>query len=77
MINPLECFIGIKSHVAIDKNQGPGHNPLLLRLIPGDLYSAGPCRQLHTLPGLLDSQVALSNFVPNVCESCTEVICTL
>ena len=63
--NPLECFFGSKSHVALDRNLGPGYNTLLLRLIPGDLLSACPHRQFHTLPGLLDSQAALSNSYPN------------
>ena len=31
---------------------GPGFSSLLLRLIPGDLYSTYPHSQLHTLPGL-------------------------
>ena len=44
LINPLEWFLGIKDHVALDRNQGPGYNTLLLRLIPGDLYSACPHR---------------------------------
>ena len=34
-------------------------------MIPGDLLSAFPHRQFHTLPGLLDSRVALSNSYPN------------
>ena len=36
-----------------------------LRLIPGDLLSACPHRQFHTLPGLLDSRAALPNPYPN------------
>ena len=34
-------------------------------MIPGDLLSACPHRQFHTLPGLLDSRVALPNSYPN------------
>ena len=34
-------------------------------MISGDLLSACPHRQFHTLPGLLDSQAALSDFYPN------------
>ena len=34
-------------------------------MIPGDLLSACPNRLFHTLPGLLDSRVALSDFYPN------------
>ena len=34
-------------------------------MIPGDLLSAFPHRQFHTLPGLLDSWAALSNSYPN------------
>ena len=33
-------------------------------MIPGDLLSACPHRQFHTLPGLLDSRAALSNSFP-------------
>ena len=33
-------------------------------MIPGDLLSACPQRQFHTLPGLLDSQAALSDSYP-------------
>ena len=40
MINPFECFFGIEGHIALDINLGQGYNPLLLRLIPGDLSSA-------------------------------------
>ena len=36
-------------------------------MIPGDLLSAFPHRQFHTLPGLLDSWVALPNSNPNAC----------
>ena len=34
-------------------------------MIPGDLLSAFPHRQFHTLPGLLDSRAALPNSYPN------------
>ena len=34
-------------------------------MIPGDLLSAFPHRHFHTLPGLLDSQAALSNSYHN------------
>ena len=34
-------------------------------MIPGDLLSAFPHRQFHTLRGLLDSRAALSNSYPN------------
>ena len=34
-------------------------------MIPGDLLSACPHKQFHTLPGLLDSRAALSNSYPN------------
>ena len=36
-------------------------------MIPGDLLSAFPHRQFHTLPGLLDSWAALPNCYPNAC----------
>ena len=65
LINPLECFFGSECHVALDRNPGPGYGTLLLRMIPGDLLSAYPYGQFHTLPGLLDSQAALSDSYPN------------
>ena len=34
-------------------------------MIPGDLLSAFPHRQFHTLPGLLDSWAALPNSYPS------------
>ena len=37
-------------------------------MIPGDLLSAFPHRQFHTLPGLLDSWAALPIFNPNACD---------
>ena len=36
-------------------------------MIPGELLSAFPHRQFHTLPGLLDSWAALPNSNPNAC----------
>ena len=54
-----------EGHVALDRNPGPEYDTLLLRLIPGDLLSAFPHRQFHTLHGLLDSWAALSNSYPN------------
>ena len=36
-------------------------------MIPGDLLSAFPHRQFHTLPGLLDSWAALPNSKHNAC----------
>ena len=63
--NPLYCFFGSEGHVALDRNPGTGYDTLLLRMIPGDLLSAFPHRQFHTLPGLLDSWAALPNSYPN------------
>ena len=54
-------------YVALDRNPGTGYDTLLLRMIPGDLLSAFPHRQFHTLPGLLDSWAALPNSYPNAC----------
>ena len=54
-------------HVTLDRNPGPGYDTLLLRIIPGDLFSAFPHRQFHTLPGLLDIRAALPNSYPNAC----------
>ena len=67
VFNPLKCFFGSEGHVALDRNPGPGYDTLLLRMIPGDLLSAFPHRQFHTLPGLLDSWAALPNSNPNAC----------
>ena len=61
------AFYGSEGHVALDRNPGPGYDTLLLRMIPGNLLSAFPHRQFHTLPGLLDSWVALPNSNPNAC----------
>ena len=63
--NPLQCFFGSEGHVALDRNPGPGYDTLLLRMMSGDLLSAFPQRQFHTLPGLLDSWAALPNSNPN------------
>ena len=65
--NPLKCFFGSEGHVALERN--PGYDTLLLRMIPGDLLSAFPHRQFHTLPGLLDSWDALPNSNRNACMS--------
>ena len=65
--NPLQCFFDSEGHVALDRNPGPGYDTLLLRMISGDLLSAFPHRQFHTLPGLLDSWAALPNSNPNAC----------
>ena len=72
MINPL-CTVLFwqRSHVALDRNQGPGYDTLLLRLIKGDLLSACPHRQFHTLPSLFDS-LTLTHCVP-----CREAVCTI
>ena len=49
------AFFGSEDHIALDRNPRPGYDTLLLRMIPGDLLSAFPHRQVHNLPGLLDS----------------------
>ena len=59
------AFFGSEGHVALDRNPGTGYDTVLLRMIPGDLLSAFPHRQFHTLPGLLDSWAALPNSNPN------------
>ena len=61
------AFFGSEGHVALDRNPGPGYDILLLRMIPGDILSACPHRQFHTLPSLLDSWAALPNSNPNAC----------
>ena len=70
-------FFCVECHVALDKNPVKGYNTLLLRLIPGDLLSACPHREFHTLPGLLDSRATLSNFYPNACVPSWEVFCAI
>ena len=64
-LNHYSFFYGSEGHVALDRNPGPGYDTLLLRMIPGDLLSAFPHRQFHTLPSLLDSWAALSISYPN------------
>ena len=59
------AFFGNEGHVALDRNPGTGYDTLLLRMIPGDLLSAFPHRQFHTLPGLLENWAALPNSNPN------------
>ena len=71
IFHPLWWFFGIEGHVALDRNPG------LSRLIPGDLLSACPHRQFHTLPGLLDSRAAPSNPYPNSCVPSREAIFTI
>ena len=66
-----------KGHVALERNLGPRYNILLLHLIPGDLFSACPHRQFHTLPRLLDNWATLSNSYPNPCVQNRETICTI
>ena len=63
------CFFGSEGHEALDRIPGTGYDTLLLRMIPGDLLSAFPHRQFHTLPGLLDSWAALPNSYPNALRS--------
>ena len=70
-------FFCIKGHVALDKNLGLGYDTLLLGLIPGDLLSACPHRQIHTILALLDSRAALSNSHPNACVPSREALCTI
>ena len=72
-----ECFFGIEGYVAVHRNPGHGHNTLLLQLITGDLYSACPHRQFHTLLGLLDSQAALQNSYSNARVPSRELVCTI
>ena len=59
------------------------YDNLPLRMIPGDLLSAFPHIQFHTLPGLLDSWAALPNSYPNALRAmqagrqfvCVEYLC--
>ena len=71
------AFFGSEDHVELDTNPGPGYNTPLLPLIPGDLLSAWPHRQFHTLPALLYSRAALSNSYPNACVTSREAVCTV
>ena len=61
----MESFFGSEGHAALERNQAVGYYTLLLRMISGELFSACPHRQFHTLSGLLDSRAALSNSYPN------------
>ena len=60
----LECLFDIEGHVALDRNPGPGYNVLLLRLNQGDLQSACPHRQFHTLPDLFGQSGCTANLLP-------------
>ena len=64
-LHAIIVLFGSEGHVALDRNPGPGYDTLLLQMIPGDLLSACPHRQFHTLPGLIDSLAALSNSYPS------------
>ena len=77
LINPLDCFFGIKGHAALDTNHGLGYNTIILRLIPRVLSGACHHRQFHTLPGLLQSHAALPNSYPNACMLIRKAICTI
>ena len=50
-----------------------------MQLIPGDLLSACPQRQFHTLPGLLDSGAVLSKSYPrpNTSLPSRKAVCTI
>ena len=61
----IVLFSGIEGHVVLDRNPGPVYNAPLLRLIQGDIQSAGPHRMFHTLFGLLDSRDALPKSYPD------------
>ena len=63
----INLFSGIEGHAAPNINPGPGYNTLLLRLNPGDMYSAFPHKLFHTLLGLIHSQAALPNSYSNAC----------
>ena len=71
----INLFFDIEGHVALDRNTAPGYNAL--RSISGDRYSACPHRQFHTLPRLLDSQVALPKSHPTACMQSREAVCTI
>ena len=61
------AFFGSKGHVVLYRNPKPEYDTLLLRLSlsPGDILSACPHRQFHTLTSLLDSRVTLPNSYLN------------
>ena len=77
LINPFKCFFGIKGHVALDRNPGPGYNTIRLRLISGDLLNEYHNTQFHTLPGLQDSRTELSNFYPDPCVPSRKAVCII
>ena len=56
----------MQADAGLGRNRGPGNDTLLLRLIPGYLYSAYSNRQFHTLPNFiitLDSNQNLIFFI--------------
>ena len=65
LFNPLYSAFSASKHVAIalDRNPVLGYDTLH--------------RQFHTLPGLLDSQAALSNSYRNAYVQCREAVCTI
>ena len=71
------AFFGTEGHVAFDRNPGPRYNTVLLWLIPGDLLSACPHRQFHTLHSLLDRRAALLNSYTNACIERREAVYTI
>ena len=70
-------FSGIKGHVELDRYPGQEYNTLFLQYILGNLLSACPDRQFHTLHDLLDSQTALPNSYPNACVPSRMAVCTI
>ena len=63
IINPLQCFFGIKGQVGIDRNQVMRYNTLLLQLIAWDLLSA--CHSVGAFQSKYSKQLVQS-IVNNV-----------
>ena len=74
----FESFFGIESHVALDRNLGPGYNTLLLQLNPGEINCACPHGQFHTqfLPALNTVGLHCQTLTPdNACIPCRKAVC--
>ena len=76
MIYQKDCSLSIKGHVALGRNTGLGYFILLLRLIPGDLYSACPLKKFYTIPSLLECEATLSPY-HNAFELSREAVCII
>ena len=61
-IGPLQCFFGFEYHVAINRNPGSWYKTLLLRSIPGYLFSVCLHRHFRILSGLKTVELHCQTF---------------